>query len=269
MIKRGFVDIAEGQLHYRRAGGGSKPTLVVFHAAPAASGVLERMLAVMGRTRPAIAFDALGMGDSSPPAVATPSVADYVSATARALEALGITRYDAHGILTGANSAIELAIQRPDRVGKIVVDRLLVMDAATRAEWLESYAPDSPPDAFGNQFRFAWHFVRDEYCFFPWYLRDGAHRSIRSIPNAEQMHDKVVEVLKGIRTYHHFLRAGLNYPASERLALVKAPVMVNADGARFRPGAVVKHHRAIPDATFEPDEAIAANVAEIVAFLDA
>jgi pimeloyl-ACP methyl ester carboxylesterase len=268
MIRRGFVDVPDGQLHYRRAGGGKTTPLVVVHAAPAASGVLERQLLAFAATRPVIAFDAPGMGDSSSPKAETPEVADYAAALARGIEALGIARYDVHGILTGANTAIEVAVQQPARVRRLVVDRLLVLDAATRARWLESYAPAAPPDAFGNQFRFAWHFVRDEYCFFPWYTRDAAHRSTRDIPNTDQMHDKVVEVLRGIRTYHLFLRAGLRYPGVERLGLVKCPVLTNADAAKLVPGARVKTHRAIPDATFEPEAAIAANTAEIVAFLD-
>ncbi|MSO65679.1 MAG: alpha/beta hydrolase [Alphaproteobacteria bacterium] len=268
-IRRGFVDVAEGQMHYRIAGSGPRPPLVVLHAAPAASGVLERQLLALAATRPVVAFDALGMGDSSPPAVADPDIPYYAGATARALAALGIERYDVHGILTGANSAIELALQQPGQVRRVIVDRLLLMDAATRAAWLADYAPTAAPDALGSQLRFAWHFVRDEYCFFPWYARDGAHRSVRDIPTAEQLHDKVVEVLRGIRTYHLFLRAGLRYPGAERLARLTQPVLTNEAAAPLLPGAKVKRHRAIPDATFEPAEAIAANTAEIVGFLDA
>ena len=59
--KRGFVEIAEGQAHYRFAGEGVSYTpLLMLHSSPASAFVLGPMIDLMGETRPVYAPDNLG-----------------------------------------------------------------------------------------------------------------------------------------------------------------------------------------------------------------
>lgn len=273
-VRRGFVDVAEGQVHYRTnvKADGSAPEgvpLIVLHAAPATARMLSRYIEEIGKTRPVYALDSLGMGDSSPAAAAAPDTAYFADATLRAVSGLGIERFDLHGLLTGARAAVEIAITDPDRVRKLVIDRMGILSAADKAEWLANFCPKVEPDAQGNQFRFAWQFVRDEFVFFPWYKRDAAHRMSRDVPDADHMHDKVVEMLKGIRTYHLFIRAGLEYPVAEKLPQITVPTLATEEVQPHVPGAAKKINPGMPDMGYQPIEAIRANAAEIAAFLDA
>lgn len=66
--RRGFVDIAAGQVHYRYAdtGRGGRP-LVMLHPSPGSAKMLEGLARRFAMTRPVYRLDTLGDGDSSPP----------------------------------------------------------------------------------------------------------------------------------------------------------------------------------------------------------
>lgn len=267
MVRRGFVDAGEVQIHYRTAGSGGPAPLVMIHAAPGASKAMTRIIARLGEGRAVYALDAPGMGDSDPlPEGSDAGVfADTLLAAARSL---GLARFDLYGILSGAPIATEMALRAPQAVRRLVLDRMLLLPDALRAVWLEKYAPEVAIDHYGGQWRFVWNFVRDEFCFFPWYELDAKNRMGRTLPDAGAIHDKTVEMLKAARSYHIFIRAGLNYPGASRLPQLALPLLASADTAALVPGARVKESRAIPDDSFETPEDVATTCAEIAAFLD-
>ena len=227
-IRRGFVEIAEGQVHYREAGRrqDGKPPLVMLHASPASARTLEPLLRVLGRERHVIAPDTLGNGDSVAPAHDRVDMAYFAGAHMRALDALGVGAFDLYGTHTGGNIAIEIAIARPDQVGSMILDGVSLYGEAEQADLLANYVPDVTIDLNGSQFNLLWHFVRDVYLFWPWYKRDAAHRRTGGLPDADTLHDKAVEVLKAARTFHLSYRAALAYRKEERLPLVKVPTLI-------------------------------------------
>ena len=126
-IRRGFLDIAEGQIHFRAAGRepaqSEKPLLVMFHGAPGSSKQFERLVLAMASVRPVMALDTMGMGDSSPPARQDADMAYFADAAGRALESHGVTgKLDVLGHHEGAAIAAEFAIAWPARVGKLILD---------------------------------------------------------------------------------------------------------------------------------------------------
>lgn len=264
---RGFVEAGEGQTHYRTAGNGGPAPLVMIHAAPGASKAITRIIATLGEGRAVFALDAPGMGESDP----LPEGADataFADALLAAVRALGIDRFDLYGILSGAPIAAEMALRAGGKVRRLILDRMILLGDDTRRDWLARYAPAVPLDQYGSQMRFVWNFVRDEFCFFPWYELNGPNRMGRTLPSAEAMHDKTVEMLKAVRSYHIFIRAGLGYPGQQRLPGLTMPTLANKDAAALIPGARVKETRAIPDDSFETPEDVAATCAEIAGFLD-
>ncbi len=268
-VRRGFVDVPEGQIHYRMAGSGPGVPLVLLHGAPASSYVLAPMVAEFGKTRPTYALDALGMGDSSPPAVDNPDTAVYARAVLAALDGLGIKQFDLHGMLTGARIAVELAVSQPQRVRKLVLERVSFQTAEERDEWLKNFAPKVELDDLGTQFNFAWQFVRDEFSWFPWYKRTAQNSLNRTLLDASHLHHKVMEMLKGITTYHLFVRQGLSYPSAERVPMIAVPTLATEDVAKRIAGAVTKKHPPVIDCGMVTADDIRNNVAEINAFLGA
>ncbi len=227
-VSRGFVDLAEGQVHYRHAGQqhNTAVPLVMLHASPGSAKMLEPLIKQFGFHRRVIAPDTLGNGDSAAPHGEAPPITYFAGAHLRAIDALGIERFDLYGSHTGANIACEIAINHPDRVRSLILDGISLYSAEQRADMLLNYAPGVRLDLMGSQFNWVWHFVRDTFLYWPWYQRDAAHRRTLGLPNANDLHDKVVEVLKAVRTYHIPYRAAIGYDKEPRLPLVRVPTLL-------------------------------------------
>eukprot|EP00456_Euglypha_rotunda_P017537 TRINITY_DN16032_c0_g1_i1.p3 TRINITY_DN16032_c0_g1~~TRINITY_DN16032_c0_g1_i1.p3 ORF type:complete len:122 (-),score=28.21 TRINITY_DN16032_c0_g1_i1:11-376(-) len=95
-IERGFVRIAEGQMHLRRTVpmDDTRPPLVLLHPSPGSSIQLVPLMEalVAADAPPLIALDTLGNGDSAAPASEAPDIAYFADAALRALDALEIGR---------------------------------------------------------------------------------------------------------------------------------------------------------------------------------
>jgi pimeloyl-ACP methyl ester carboxylesterase len=241
-ILRGFVSIAEGQVHYRsaawqppteistyRGATSGNPPLWMIHASPSSSWELSGLMRHLSDSRSCIAPDTLGNGDSAPAAPTVPDMAYYADSSLRVMDALGVERVDLYGSHTGAHIAVEMAIARPDRIRRVILDGIGMFNEETKVEYLARYAPAVSPDPFGSQFLWALQFVRDQGWFFPYFKRDVSHlRDVNPAP-ADSLHATVVEVLKAIKTYHHAYRAAFSHRDRERLPLVTLPSLVMAD----------------------------------------
>lgn len=228
-IRRGFADIAEGQVHYRTAGEEKRDNvpLVMLHASPGSAKMLEPLILGLSRGRRVIATDTLGNGDScAPQAGERPPIAYFADAHVRALDSLAVETFDLYGTHTGANIACEIAIAHPGRVRRLILDGVSLYAPEEQADMLANYAPGVTLDLNGSQLHWIWHFVRDVYLFWPWYRRDAAHRRNLGLPSAEELHDKVVEVLKAARTYHIPYNAAFAYNKAARLPLVRTPTLI-------------------------------------------
>lgn len=274
MVRRGFVDIDGGQIHFRTAGTGGRRPLVMIHASPASSKALEPLLREMAVNRRVVAPDTLGNGDSVGSIPDGAEIAFFAAATLEALTRMGLGEFDLYGTHTGGSIAAEIAIAAPDRVGRLVLDGLGLYPPELQRELLERYAPATAPDQQGMYLAWAWHFVRDTYLFWPWYRLDAEHRRPLGLPPAGVLHEKLVEVLKAIETYHHSYRAAFRYDKRGRLPLLRVTTLAacarddmlvrwHDEFATLIPGAEV----ALTDGIATP-EALAHTAARFRAFLD-
>ncbi len=240
-IDRAFVRIREGQVHLRRAGAGagtgadrgggkrSPRPLWMLHASPASSVSLVGLMQALAPGRSVIAPDTLGNGDSAPAEPAVPDCVYYAAASLRVMDALGIEQVDLYGSHTGAHIATEIAIARPDRVGRVVLDGVGLFTPEEKRDFGAHYAPSILPDSTGAQFHWALNFVRDQGWFFPYFKREPEYNRHLGAPSAEALHRTTVEVLKALTTYHHAYRAAFAHPDRERLPLLRAPTLAMAD----------------------------------------
>ena len=231
-VRRGFTEIREGQVHFREAGWtfrnstSQAPPLVMLHPSPGSAKMLEPLVKGLGASRYVIAPDTLGNGDSCRPENDEHDIRYFAGAHLRALDALGIEYFDLYGSHTGANAACEIAIAHPERVRRLILDGISLYSAEERADMLANYAPGVKLDMQGGQFNWVWHFVRDTYLFWPWYRPHALNRRNLGLPSADDLHDKVVEVLKAVRTYHIPYRAAIGYDKAGRLPLVSVPTLL-------------------------------------------
>lgn len=276
-VRRAFVDVAEGQVHYRHAAPAAatgKLPLVMLHASPGSSNMLMPLITAFAATRPVVATDTLGNGDSSAPVEAKPSIPYFADAHMRALDGIGIERFDLYGSHTGGSIACEIAIRHPGRVNRLVFDGMSLYSDEERADMLQHYAREYTIDEEGTQFGRVWHFVRDAYLFWPWYRRGAAQRRDVGLPSAEVLHDKVVEVLKALRTYHHSYRAAIGYHKSDRLPQVSVPTLLACARTDMllrymdQVGALMPKAEQLVTPGISTPVDLAATVAGIAAFLD-
>jgi pimeloyl-ACP methyl ester carboxylesterase len=228
-VRRGFVDIEDGQVHFRTAGEG-EPPLVMFHRSPSSSLSLEPLIARIAKTRRVVAPDTLGNGHSSPPAAANPDLLYFAGPHLRALNALGIERFDAYGAHTGSKIALELALAHPERVRKVIFDGISLRAPEAAAELL-SGIEEVDVDHDGSQLMRAWHMVRDAYLFFPWWKHTADACRDLGLPDPVSLHGEVVDLLASIRTYHLAYRAALVHSNEERLPLLTVPALVACAGS--------------------------------------
>lgn len=229
-IERGFVSISEGQVHFRRTRQRQDGRAIwMVHASPASSITLVPLMQALGDSRTCIAPDTLGNGDSVPPPIAAPDIAWYAESSLRVMDAMGVAHADLYGSHTGAHIVMEMAIQQPHRFGRMVLDGIGMFTPEEKAENIANYAPAIQPDFYGSQFHWAWHFVRDQGWFFPYFKRDAAHLRGIDAPSVDALHNITVEVLKSIRSYHNAYRAAFAHADRERLPLVNIPTLVMAD----------------------------------------
>ncbi|MDG2242816.1 MAG: alpha/beta hydrolase [Rhodospirillaceae bacterium] len=277
-VDRAFVRIAEGQVHYRKCGttsNASTNTLYMIHASPSSSVNLVPLMEELGKTRHVIAPDTLGFGDSPPPSQDIPNADDYAESVIRVMDALRIESCDLYGSHTGAHIACELAIHYPDRVRRLVFDGIGMFSPEDKKDFLENYAPDVQPDEFGQHLIWAWNFVRDQVLHFPYFRRSPEFRQpTASMPPPEAIQKIVVEVLKGLTTYHKGYRAAFRHPDRDRLPLIQHRTLCAASETDPLKDGVDEAAALVPDSVKailpgeRTAEEVAAKAAAIVEFLD-
>ncbi len=120
-IRRAFMEGPYGQLHYRivEPANPTRVPLVCFHLSPHSGRLYESILTRVGRDRIAIAPDTPGFGESAfPPDALT--IEDFARTMAHLIDTLGLKQVDVMGYHTGSLTVLELALQRPDLVRRIV-----------------------------------------------------------------------------------------------------------------------------------------------------
>jgi pimeloyl-ACP methyl ester carboxylesterase len=230
IIERAFVRIPAGLVHYRSADAAPAqglPPLYMAHAGPGCSRGLEPLIAALGQERRVIAPDTLGNGDSAPPPMPAPTIADYAESVAQILDALGVDQVDFYGDHTGAQIGAELAAVHPGRVRRLILDGVPLFPPDLKADLLARYAPPVQPDEYGGHLAWAWGFVRDLTLHFPYYLTDPAHRLNTSpIPPVEARQALVVDLLKALPTYHLAYRAAFAHDTAARLSQLRVPTLL-------------------------------------------
>jgi len=226
MVRRGFVDFVNGQVHYRHAGDPGLPPLLMLHASPGSSRQLEPLVAAMGETHRVIAPDTLGNGDSMPPEGAQPEIADYAEAVLGVMDRLEIETADFYGTHTGARIATHICLARPERIRKVILDGFGLYTPDDLEEILAVYAPEKAPDQMGLHIMWAWHFCRDQFIYFPWFKKDKEHRVPLDLPDAETLHVRFVEIAKALTTYHKSYRAAFRYSMRDNVPKITQTAMI-------------------------------------------
>ena len=224
-IRKAYVDVRDGQIHYRhaQAPASAKP-LVFLHQTASSSAMYQAVMERLdGRVR-MIALDTPGFGGSYRPPV-KPDVAYYVDALLQAIDALGIRDFDLFGHHTGAAIACQMAADHPDRVNRLGMIGPVQLTQADRDLWKGTaihpmqYTPD------GAHLQWTWNRVTN---------LDS--QPIAYPPSPALATREAIDTLIAGDRWHEAYEAvfGQDFPAC--LARVRCPIlMVCGDGDVLHP----------------------------------
>lgn len=157
-IRRHFFDGPFGQVHLRTCGDLTSETrpLLCLHQSPKSGREFVRVLPHLARDRFVVAVDSPGHGESDvPPTQADATIPNYARSAWAVVDALELGTVDLLGHHTGAKVATEMAWQRPDDVGAIVMVSALVLTPEEQTEF-EHMFDEIPLDEAGTRFRHQW-----------------------------------------------------------------------------------------------------------------
>lgn len=164
-VRKGYLDLPWGQLHYRCAPGPSAAQpLVLLHQSPLSSRNYEQVLPLLAEQSRPYALDTPGYGGSSP----VPEhweVADYANVVWELADALGAEKVALFGRATGAVFALEAALAQPHRTSCLILHGMPVYTDAERAERMANFAPPFQVGDDGAHLMGIWKRIHNEY---PW-----------------------------------------------------------------------------------------------------
>jgi pimeloyl-ACP methyl ester carboxylesterase len=263
-----YADTSFGQiLVRRRAGVEGKRPLVLLHPSPVSAAVLEPLLEELAATRPVIALDTLGNGDSDRPAAefpAEPWIGDFAPVVAEAIDSLELGEVDVYGAHTGAKIAVETALLLGDRVRNVILDAFGFFDDGTAQEIVANFQ-DFSPRWDGTHLLAVWARANDASLWFPWFRRDPAHARAGAPPAPDALAAYVLEFLKGGATYGASYLPAYTYPAEERLALLRHRTLLCAAHGDVNFSLLDRAATAVEDATVVR---LPASLAESAAIFD-
>ncbi len=221
-----FIDVPGGQLRVRRNDDApGRPVLVQHDAASSADTIAALAEGFIGR-RPVVAIDLPGHGESDRLlGEGRITVEDYADAVLPALKALGIDEFDFIGTWGGGLVGLELALKVPQRLKRLVLADLLYFDDALRAELRANYTPDIQPNWYGGHLLEAWHLLRDQGLFWPWYERTtrGIIRKPLYIDPA-MVHQRLIDLFRSEGMWRKAYQAHFAYPLKSRLRKCTVPM---------------------------------------------
>ena len=207
-MKRAYVDVEEGQIHYLTEGSGEP--LLLLHQTPLSSDEYFLMVPILAKEYRVIAMDTPGYGNSDR-APRKYSIEDYARAVVGFLDALAIGKASIVGHHTGASIAVEVAATYPERVDKLILSGCPYYEDGVGATLL-----------------------RDER-FQPMEIKeDGSHltkmwriaKSHAPESKPEVRHKVVANNLKAGEDAEDGHHAAFRYQTQRRLPLIKCPTLV-------------------------------------------
>jgi pimeloyl-ACP methyl ester carboxylesterase len=209
-ITRHMLPTRHGQVHARVAGQPSgRLALVLLHMSPVSSAMYVPVLPPLARSRRVVAPDRLGFGASDSPS-APLSMREHAEATLDLLDDLGVERCHVLGTHTGSVEAIELASRWPDRVASLTLVALPVFTPDEVVHRKQRFFKPPPPAEDGSHLQWHWR-RRFLYRNPPWDL--------------DLFQWRLVEELLAAPYLEQTYAAVYDYPAAERLASLRQPVL--------------------------------------------
>lgn len=215
-----YVNVDGGQVRLRRNDEGHGTPVVVLHDALGSTDTTVGVASGFIGRRPVVALELSGHGESDDILKSgRPAISAYAKTVLATLKSLKLDRIDIVGIGMGGLVALELFLLDRARVGAIAMTGITYVDTASAKSIVKKIAPSIEPDWFGGYLLHAWHMVRDQGLFRPWYERTSAG-VIRQEPQVapELVQQRVLELFRSGGAWRRAMQAQFSYPLRSRLS---------------------------------------------------
>jgi pimeloyl-ACP methyl ester carboxylesterase len=228
--KQGYVDLPEGQIHYRTAGTG--PPLLLLHLTTFSSDLFADVMPLLAARYRVIAMDRFGHGTSDPlpPSVSAEGLAGTVVSF---LDALDVDDTFVLGQHTGTVEALEMALAHPRRVRKLVLVATPDWSEDSRAEGARTLRA-MYPDMDGSHMARMWR-QRSEWA------------SPSTTPQI--MHRVVMAALYAMGNSPDIAKAMQRHHVTERLPLLEVPTLFLAGEHDHMRVHLDRHRSFVPSTT--------------------
>ena len=191
-ITRHFVSIEnKRQIHFRKAGKG--PPVLLLHQSPKSSKELIPVIDGLKKNFTCIAPDTPGNGNSDPLQEKNPTMIDYGKNIKLFLDELGIDKVCVYGFHTGASVGGSFASQFPERVNVAVLNGFVALNSDERKDIMSNYLTPLTYSWDGSHLLWSWARLREQHIFFPWYKISDETRMQSNLPEANQIHENLME----------------------------------------------------------------------------
>lgn len=206
-IRKAYVDVADGQVHYRFVAGAGQP-VVFLHQTASSSAMWEKLMTGWTGNHPLYAFDTPGFGGSFDPPGST-TMPLYARWLAEAMTALQIDRAHLVGHHTGGGIALELAATMPERATSIAMFGPAVLTPAEREAFAAKLGAAFRPTRSGAYLLKNWEYLRV----------GGADRDIALL------HREMVDMLRAWDSRPHAYAAAWAQNAAPLIAALTCPAI--------------------------------------------
>ena len=227
--KRDYIATRHGVVYAIGAnlGGGGLPQLLLPDM-PGSIDLHQAEIIAASETRPVIAVDPGGVGNSDIDGVAT--VDRWCEQIDDVLNHLGWDRVEviANG-LSGALAA-EFAERAGDRVDSLLLRSPALLNEEELAGFIANPAPEATPRADGGHLLPVWHHLRDQELWWPWF--DTSHEAIRTNPpriSAAALNKRAVAMLKQAHQYRPVWAELISRDVAAQIAALPQPVRIETE----------------------------------------
>lgn len=157
-IRKAYVDIGEGQIHYRLRTGEGMPVLFL-HQTASSSAMWDKVMARWTAPHPLYAIDTPGFGGSFDPDGA-PDMQRYADWIIETMDAMGLDSVHMIGHHTGSAIGLALAVEKPARAASLAMIGPSVLTPAEREAFAKKLGHAFPPNRSGAYLLKNWEYLR-------------------------------------------------------------------------------------------------------------
>ena len=158
MIRKAYVDIPPGQMHYYYCGPDDQIPIIFLHQNVSSGVMYARSFEILQHKHRCIAFDFPGFGMSFDPPEFT-SISELTRHIMAAVDALGIDTFHALGNHTGAAMAAEMASLYPERVKTCMMVGPTLLKPEELGPFREQFSGSAGPDHDAEYLKVTWNYI--------------------------------------------------------------------------------------------------------------